>query len=235
MKQREAVKLIERTARWRWTNWLLSLRNRDLRSLTRDEWKILQREIIEFCELGPVSSFRIVAKLLPPVPYVFLERGRSQKISLSRRQVEEWQSALRQVLDDLFPLTGDGRWTIPAPIVRTQLQRTDGSMVDSRGKETPISWVSRTDSARWPDIFWWRVAEMLQTFGSVTRRCLHCQTLFLRIKRQAYCSKQCSGNARAKRWYEAHKEEAKERRHLFYVKQVQKEHPKARVQRRNKP
>ena len=218
MRQEDFQRLKD-TARWKWTEWILSFGKIRLRELNRKELDRLKWDILELCELGPVSAFRTVSRLLPPVDYTVCQWTSRKRLDVTDSQLKKFHDAVTTALFQLFPPSGDGTWQIPATLAETKLDRmVIHETVRKRPKkqERVYSWISRTYSAGWPDIFFVRVAEMFQTFGSLVARCSECQTLFLRTRRQAYCSSRCSQKVRSERWYKRHKVKAQENRREYY-------------------
>lgn len=233
--RREDGQRVKSTARWKWTEWILSFGRVNLRELSREELDRLKRDIVEFCDLGPVSAFRSVSRLLPTVDYTEFRRTSRKRVAITDSQLKKFHQAVRTALGQLFPPSGDGTWKISATLAETTLNRMvfHETLLKRGGKlERVSSWISRTFSARWPDIFFVRVAEMFLTFGSFMTRCSHCKTLFLRTRRQVYCSSRCSQRVRSNRWYSTHREEAKLKRRARYKTEIRRTFPRAKIQSR---
>jgi hypothetical protein len=224
------------TARWKWTEWILSFGKIRLRELNRKELDRLKQDIIELCHLGPVSAFRSVSRLLPPVDYTEFQWTFRKRLDVTDSQLKKFHNAVAIALRQLFPPSGkDGTWQIPATLAKSQVdRRVIHETIRKRGgdQERVYSWISRTSSARWPDIFFERVSEMFLTFGSLVAGCSECQTLFLRTRRQTYCSRRCSQKARSNRWYKTHREQAKLARRDRYAQRIRKTYPHAKIQGR---
>lgn len=234
VRQRDFQKL-KNTARWKWTEWIFSFGKLRLRELSRKDLDRLKRDILELCDLGPVSAFRTVSRLLPTVDYAVFQRTSRKPLHVTDSQLKKFHNAVTTALRQLFPASGNGTWQIPATLAKTHLDRMvihETGMKRGQKQERVYSLVSRTFSASWPDIFFVRVAEMLLTFGSLVARCSECQTLFLRTRRQTYCSARCSQKARSNRWYKTHREEAKLKRRARYATKIRKTFPRARIQGR---
>ncbi len=78
----------------------------------------------------------------------------------------------------------------------------------------------------WQTAFCLRAAELVAAYSGQLRKCARaeCGRLFVAVKRQAYCSSQCSQSARfAKYWNSLSAKKRREKRHQQYVKQVEKE------------
>ena len=91
--------------------------------------------------------------------------------------------------------------------------------------------VERTVFAEWPNVFWIAVLAILEDGGHRLARCLRpeCCRVFVRIRRQQYCSPRCSQIMRSRRWYAAHRPEARSRRRQAYQAQVKTVYPRAKV------
>ena len=236
MRQEDFQRLKD-TARWKWTEWILSFGKIRLQELNRKDLARLKQDILELCSLGPVSAFRTVSRLLPPIDYTFFRQTSRKRLNVTDSQLKKFHNAVTTALLRLFPPSGDGTWNIPATLAEIQLQRVvfhETVMKRRKKQERDYSWVSRTFSADWPDIFFVRVAEMLETFGSLVTRCSECQTLFLRTRRQTYCSRRCSQKARSNRWYKTHREQAKRERRVRYAQEIRKKYPNAKIQGRSR-
>jgi len=61
--------------------------------------------------------------------------------------------------------------------------------------------------AAWPDTIWIVIMSLLEEFGGQLRRCPSCpeKRLFVKSRRQAYCSPACSQRTRSARWYTRHR------------------------------
>ena len=96
--------------------------------------------------------------------------------------------------------------------------------------------VERTVFAEWPNVFWIAVLAILEDGGHRLARCLRpeCCRVFVRIRRQQYCSPRCSQIMRSRRWYAAHRPEARSRRRQAYQAQVKTVYPRAKVATRTR-
>jgi hypothetical protein len=86
-----------------------------------------------------------------------------------------------------------------------------------------VGWhITQRALASWPDTVWVSIMSLLEEFGSRMGRCDGCpeRRLFVKSKRQAYCSTQCSQRVRSERWYRKHRKVALDRRHERYKRQV---------------
>lgn len=139
----------------------------------------------------------------------------------SEAEIRALQLQVRETLHAFWPMTGKPakhRITIPAGIQHVYLSND--------GRE-----IQRTYGADWPDWFWVGIAALLEKFGSHVERCQapDCGGLFLRIRRQAYCCAECSQRVRSRRWYEEHREKARERRRDAYERQIRQKYPRAKL------
>ena len=85
----------------------------------------------------------------------------------------------------------------------------------------------------WPTPFWFATATLIQKTGHLLRRC-RCGRVFLRTRRQEYCTTACSQRARSKKFYNANRDELLERRHDQYAKRRRRTQPRAKVARRKR-
>jgi hypothetical protein len=89
--------------------------------------------------------------------------------------------------------------------------------------------------AEWPDRFWLCVVALLERFGHRLYRCQQegCGRLFLKTKRQTYCSAACSQRERSRKWYRRNREVARARRQNGYAQAMKKRtHQNVRIARR---
>jgi hypothetical protein len=75
-----------------------------------------------------------------------------------------------------------------------------------------------------PSVFVMAVMDLLAAEGWRIAKCAwgSCGKLFVRRKRGAYCSRACSQKARTERYRDAQGAKWKEKRHAYYVRQVEK-------------
>lgn len=133
-------------------------------------------------------------------------------------EAKRFQQELRDILDRLIPnkkavsKTLGGRWEVPGKSLRIILT----SIPDGRGGYYIEDW-------RQPVSKWLIIAECLKIFGSRLRRCKECDTVYLKIKKQKYCSSKCSQRVMARNFYKRHKEEIKAERRKAYLEEKRKE------------
>jgi hypothetical protein len=78
-------------------------------------------------------------------------------------------------------------------------------------------------------VFVMAVANLLTAEGSRIKNCAQCSQLFVRRKRGAYCSTACSQKARTARYRNTQGPQWKEKRHAYYLAQMEKRGDVARV------
>ena len=146
---------------------------------------------------------------------------RARLPKLTRKQLRQLQSRLRHLLDDLRPADPEFEpaWprimypSIPGAITRVHLMN---DLSDEPGLG-----FQRVYGADWRHLRWLAIAALLEEFGAQIIRCEapECTHLFLRNRRQQYCSRPCSQRVRSTKWYNEHRETAKERRRQVYKQQ----------------
>ncbi len=202
--------------------WLLAFYHQDLKLLTSDEQKTLARILLVFFwswyRKGGDSNF--------------LFHPKDNFSNITKRQLHNIHGKIRGCLSMLLPINyeqrfDDDMWTLPVTYKHIFLVRTN--VCD--GKLPHI--ISRRYSAGWPDGFYQAVACLLEKYGSYLRRCEECTRIFLKSKRQVYCSKACSQRVRTRRWYAKNRDKVIEKRHQAYVLEVKRKiGPNVRVDRR---
>lgn len=194
---------------WLW--WLLLFQDMDMESLSLKEWKDFQKNAEWF-----IDSINKWLRL--GTPYTPMQQ-------LTQDDLKSIQKLIKGVLNSLFKAGS-------IVMLRMPIQTNSVHFVGAYNKGGLYFHM-------WPIIadpistFYFGVGYLLETCGLSLRRCKECSKIFLKSRRQEYCSKQCSQRIRTKRWYEAHKEDAKEKRRQVYEKEVKKKHPRAKVQRRS--
>jgi phage FluMu protein Com len=169
-------------------------------------------------------------------------RGGHLEVSIGSRRVTTWTTQLKDVLDRWYPK----QFSTPEPIavsacylpvklfgiellgrvgeIRRAIVRKNKKVITSK-----VSAHIRTCYVvGWPDIFWFAIANLLEEFASDFIRCTECRKLFLKTKRQGYCSSAC----RITRWRRENPHRLSEIRRRAYVRHVHKIHPRAIIQRR---
>ncbi len=133
---------------------------------------------------------------------------------VTRRRIGRFHAELCRGLQQLFPMEGSPvwerrYWKLRATAYPMAVPRQHGR-------------VWRTSVATWPDTIWVTTLGLLEEFGSGIFRCAMCpeRRLFVKSKRQVYCSRRCSQRKRSARWYQHHRVIARERRRQVYVRRV---------------
>ena len=234
-QQRERVELV----RWLIDDFL----RRDLGKLPAADWSRLQKELdhLTWKLVGGGTVFPVTwLEQLASERLTFLEerlgerRFRAHLPKLKRKEMRQVQAHLRQVLKDLRPIDSQrGPPPVMYPSIPGVIKRVH--LVNDRFAESGLG-IKRVYGADWCHLRWLAIATLLEECGEQIARCLApgCTQLFLRNRRQEYCSRSCSQKVRSSTWYEAHREDAKERRRQSYRREVELKHPGARV-RTQKP
>lgn len=198
-----------------WIRWLLSFHDIDLESLISKEWEALHKDAVEF------TLWRIYNKGVIAVP--------DSESKPDRSALKGIQQMLRDALNH-FTAGSISMWSVPAKINNIQLV----GYYDKGDGQQPIGLLLPIPSSHgfvlhvrplvsdWTSSFWLTVVYLLEAYGTLLRKCEECSRIFLKTRRQEYCSKQCSQRVRARRWYEAHREKAKEKRRQTYEDEVKR-------------
>ena len=173
-------------------------------------------------------------------------------VSIGSPQVTTWMAQLKDFLDQWYPkqfptpdLKAGTEWWLPvkhyriklvAGVSESQKVRYGSTKVSSNVARLTRNVLSSKVFAHlricyvvgWPDIFWFAIANLLETFASDFIRCTECRKLFLKTKRQGYCSSGC----RITRWRRENPLRLYEIRHRAYTSDVHDKLPGAKVQRR---
>jgi hypothetical protein len=184
---------------------LLELADSDPSQFSEREWKRAETFLQQLHGRAWVDK----GSAVPPnrvVPWPKVSRGR----------IREVHAELRTGLATLFPVDPTLRWErhFWYPPIKSQ---RPGVVSEHRR-------VCQVSEASWPDTIWVTVLSLLDEFGDTIQRCPVCSSrrLFVKTKRQAYCSRQCSQCVRSARWYQRHRASALEQRRQAYVRQVLK-------------
>ncbi len=142
---------------------------------------------------------------------------RERRPHASATFVQQVHRELQRALRALFPVDDHRHWE--RRVWRPPLRGQHRQLVMHYHRRV----MSMTE-AGWPDTVWMTLMSWFEEYGSRIRHCAVCaeRRLFIKERRQQYCSKRCSQRARSARWYRRHHEEALERRHERYVRQVLK-------------
>jgi len=105
------------------------------------------------------------------------------------------------ILRRLFPEEGFGDLpgasaTLRAHVSGVRLQRLN------TGSAAGVELLFAVDD--WETSFWLSIAALLEEHGSRIRRCSKCHALFMKLRKEVYCSRKCGNAARANKWYHKH-------------------------------
>ncbi len=212
-----------------WLKWLVELYGKDVSKLRRSDLDRLARDVERFCQnYSRQSEFQIPVALVRK--HLKKLHGQLDEMLKSLIPVPSkvWKNPRGRI--------GFVTWRLPSGhmsihlhrVHRLKVTRPDEPKPDMRNLSWPeqemlkgqAKWakeamsfkdgaISRAYSALWPHIFWLAVSEILVEGGHRLWRCINCGRLFIKRKKQAYCSPQCSQTMRSARWYEGHKIEAR--------------------------
>ena len=242
-------------SRLRWLKWLLEFQRMELSRLTQSQQDSLCKNVAKFC-----SSYPFGVPSQKGVPRS--ERMGSLGMSVVIPKVKSIQNALRRGLrilvigetvklvdpDNVIPqdfkdspgwnIHTSNWWEVPieASILslwRAPEYKTSRGAKARRFKSGAIEYYLR---AGWPDIFWLAVADLLRIHGDSIRQCQkqNCGKVFIRTKRQDYCSTQCSQIERSKKHYVAHREKRKKERRARYGEQMKKKYEGQKIRIRHR-
>jgi hypothetical protein len=224
----------------RWTKWLLEFAEKNLEECKARDWDQIGKELKDcFESTYDIAYFWKEPQSRPSSEFLRrLEKGVPKELK-DHEELKKIQSALREGLKELVPdklreiSSHVGRWKVPVEIMSFELV----SLVVEKGKgrRTRKTRIGHVYSTGWPGIFWLLVADLLEQEGSKLHRCTQCRKLYWKFKRQAYCSQKCSQQLRTRKYYEAHHEELKDKRHERYAQQKREELGTGTKVRRNRP
>ena len=175
--------------------WLIGFERRDVSRLDRMERDDVRRNLDRFATVR--DGVVLPAEL-------FRGNTASRTPRLSRRDVADLQSRLRELLTSVRPLEPtDGmpptRQRIPARTTEVVVVAFGSGQIDS------------VYLAPWPDRLWLAIIALLKKHWRTIRRCRaragsgRCGKLFLRSNRQEFCGTRCAQRERARRWYETNR------------------------------
>jgi hypothetical protein len=220
-----------------WIKWLLDFYGQDLDRLTSAQQDKLNRQITIFSNLPTGLHLNTEGTHLLRTSRPGIGTGwREFSKRLSLRQLKFIQQKLRECLAHLMPEdipeheNGEivvRTWDIPVSINKIQLSRADyrvrpkGDHTKYQGDQSPIGKFRRMFLGDMENMFWPAVAEILENDGFLLRRCEECNTIFLKTKRQQYCSRKCSQRVRTRKWNAAHGLNILKKRQEDLVKKIQ--------------
>ena len=238
--------------------WLLQFAKQDFAQLRRQDQKHTVLAAQDFLRYsanwdlgGPVPSPEFARSVV---------RGKPALRFVDLVQVQQrWRDGLAQlfapVMTEEKPLLA--RWSLPLTQVQWELVRTieplaprrfkrgEGSALQRRLETLTETWTGRGRTrgtirdvcvGGWEVTFWHIVRTCLTSCGPRLQHCPECKALYVKHKRQAYCTTQCSQRARSRRWNMLNPEKAAELRHQAYIRRKQQQHgPHIQVKRMRRP
>ena len=215
---------------------LLDFSRLDLDKLPAKKLEEERRKILDLCVWsGPLN----LAKIWKGYPIGTTWRAEQlvksglPKVLRTKKELKAVQQELRRALMVLFPEEmppiDDQRreWHPPQASAQFYLYRMlpHGRPRD-RTRKGIAKWERATSPKRfykadWPALLWNALCDLIEECGPRLRRCPQCKKLFLRTKRQAYCSNPCSQRVRSEKFYFAHREDIKEKRRRAYASKVE--------------
>lgn len=239
-----------------WLKWLVELYGKDVSKLGRSDLDSLASEVERFCQnYSGQSEFQIPVALARKHLKKLHDQLDEMFKSLIPVPSKAWSNPRGRI--------GTTLWRLPSAQMSIHLHRIHRLNVTRSDQPKPdmqnLSWdeqetlkgqakwekeamsftdgaISRVYTAQWPHIFWLAVSEILVEGGHRLWRCINCERLFIKRKRQAYCSPRCSQKVRSERWYKGHKMEARKKQREARKQKKRKEtgFPNLKVGRSNK-
>ncbi len=218
----------------RWMRWLLVFCHRDFRKLPKMERVNLKKDLFDLCQSSScfdlAELWRGTRISAYPEADLQLQKGAVPGLRTTR-DIVTIQRILKEGLTQLYPdkLPNDLNdafriWEIPASIPKLSVTRFSllaKQRLRKKSFPTNSAFHPRLSFyTKWPDLFWFTVAEIIEECGPRLRRCEECKSLFLREKRQAYCSQACSQKVRSRKWYMKHGEEIKKKRRQASLERI---------------
>lgn len=212
-----------------WLKWLVELYGKDVSKLGRSDSDRLASEVERFCQnYSRQSEF--------PIPVSLVRKHLKKLHAQLAEMLKSLIPVPSKVWSNPRGRIGFVTWRLPSGhmsihlhrIHRLKVTRQDEPKPDTRNLSWPeqellkgqAKWekeamsftdgaISRGYTAQWPYIFWLAISEILVEGGHRLWRCINCEQLFIKRKKQAYCSLRCSQKVRSERWYKCHKIEAR--------------------------
>jgi hypothetical protein len=202
----------------------------------------VKRDIQILCETSALFDLSKQWQEYPIVPAPSLQalwRDDRLNVSIASRQVSAWMTQIKDSLDQLYPKQFErpdrmsvSQWILPVKLFGIKLlaRVAERQAIERKSKKQRkvFNHIRVCYVVEWPHIFWFAMAELFEEFASDLMRCTECRKLFLKTKRQGYCSSAC----RIIRWRREHPLRVYEIRRKAYVGTVHKKLPGAKVQRR---
>ena len=205
---------------------------------------IVKRDIETLCEtaaiFNPGKQWQEYPLVAAPNLRKRLRKGRLV-IPIRRPQLLKWMTQLKEALEQLYPRQfptpepiSVAYWPLPVSLEgvllqggvaeRRKLQKITNKVIEKR----VFVHIRTCYVVDWPHLFWFAMADLLEEFASALRRCIECQNLFLKTKRQEYCSSAC----RINRWRRENPIRSYEIRRKAYVRSVHEKRPGAPIVQR---
>ena len=147
------------------------------------------------------------------------------------RTMHKW---LRGVLEEVRP-SSVKKENLRLPYIPYWRESDDEPLFSGRPRRYFTEDFKRLYTVDAEDLYVASIEALLEEFGPRIARCEveTCPKLFLRVRRQRYCSPACSQAVQSVAWYERHKETIRARRRKRYQDSVRgKTHAKVKVGRR---
>lgn len=218
----------------------------DPRSTNRKWMEMVKRDILTLCETSAIFDLGKQWREHPMMPAPSLRalrRNGHLRVSIESRQVTAWMIELNNALDELYPKelpTPEpffvNEWSLPAKLFGVKLLIRAGEIrkIEDKTKKVlakkSFAHIRTCYVVEWPHIFWFAIANLLEEFAKDLRRCVTCRGLFLKAKRQEYCSSTC----RIAQWRDKNPDRVYEIRSKAYEREVHKTHPRAVIKRRGR-
>jgi hypothetical protein len=228
-RRRRALQTRRDAQRLQLLQWLIHFAQRDVRGLSKTAWDTVRLDLERFHHAGTRAVISEAGRADPDTT----RRPARSATPLRRLRLGElraMQRTLQRVFNGLWPAAATT--TTPAADLPVQTSGIDLTRVGG-GQVVSIA------RAAWPATVWWAVTSLLEQYGARIRRCpalrgaTPCGRLFLRTRRQAFCSKTCAQRDRSRAWYGAHRAAAQQRRRDSY--QRAKERPESFVTKAQAP
>jgi len=204
----------------------------------------IKRDIQTLCETSALFDLNKQWQEHPIVPAPSLRallRNGHLNVSIGSRQVTAWMTQFKDALDQWYPKqfptpepSSVSEWYLPVKLFGIKLLGRVGEKrtIERKTKKVTarkvFAHIRTCYVVEWPHIFWFAIANLLEEFASDFIRCTECRKLFLKTKRQGYCSSAC----RITRWRRENPLRLYEIRHRAYVSDVHEMLPGANVERR---
>lgn len=216
----------------------------DPRDRNRKWMEQVKRDIRTLCETSaPFDLGKQWAEhpIVPAPSLRALWRNGHLNVSIGSRQARAWMTQFKDLLDKWYPEQfptpepiSVSEWDLPVKLFGITLRGRVGERRKIEFKTRKvlsrkvIAHIRTCYVVEWPDIFWFAIVNLLEEFASDFFRCTECRKIFLKTKRQEYCSSAC----RITRWRRENPLRLYEIRRRAYVSDVHDKLPGAKVQRR---